>query len=66
MNENQRGNKIHNRKIIEKISKTKNQFFKKTKNVEKPLVNNDQEKRKRIKITKSKNEEGTILPTLQK
>lgn len=65
MNENQHGNKIHNRKIIEKISKTKNQFFKKTKNVEKPLVNNDQEK-KRIKITKSKNEEGTILPTLQK
>lgn len=46
MNENQRGNKIHNRKIIEKISKTKNQFFKKTKNVEKPLVNNDQEKKK--------------------
>ena len=52
--------KLQNRKIIEKISKTKNQFFKKTKNVEKPLVNNDQEKRKRIKITESKNEEGTI------
>lgn len=59
-------NEIENRKMIEKINETKNQFFKKIKKLANLHLEGLRKKERGLKLLKPEMKVGTLLQILQK